>query len=110
MEPKYIVAIVVLGLFLILMFISVVIIERGRIRDVKLRAWISKKYNDEEVKKYDYDTDDVDDEIPLQKIETSADEPMDEVEAVVEEPHEEVYGKIDVEGIEEITGNYKDDE
>lgn len=110
MEAKYIVAIVVLGVFLMIMFVSVVILERGHIKDVKLRTWIREQYSSEDVRKHDYDSEEDSEEIPEQETETAAEEPLEAVEEdVEEEPPEEVYGKIDVEGIEEITGNYNGD-
>ena len=111
MEGKYIFALIVLGVFFLLMFVSFALLEYGRIKDQKLRAWISEQYNKKDVKKYDYDSADGDELIPARKAETVTDEvdDADEVavaEAPVEKPIDEAYGKIDVEGIEEITGNY----
>lgn len=110
MEAKYIFALIVLGVFFLLIFISFAFLEYGRIREEKLQAWIDEQYDSKEVKKYDYDAEDDDEELPVHKIEAVADEAEDANEEVIDEvPVEDVYGKIDVEGIEEITGNYNGD-
>ena len=108
MEAKYIFALIVLGLFFITVFISFAFLEYGRIKDEKLQAWISDRYNSKDANNYDYDT--VDEE-ELSSVEEAP--AVSEAEAE-EEPPEEVhiedpYGKIDIEGIEEITGNYNGD-
>ena len=107
MEFKYIFAIVVLGVFFLLIFVSFAVLEHGRVKDEKLQAWISEWYRSKKVNKYDYDAEQVE-EIPVQKVEAVANEVADTVEDVEDEvPVEDPYGKIDIEGIEEITGNYK---
>ena len=108
MEGKYIFALIILGTFFLLIFISFAFLERGRIKDEKLQAWIRERYNDKNVNKYNYDSDG-EEEIPLQNAEISEGE-SDRVEESVPEVHiEDPYGKIDIEGIEEITGNYNGD-
>ena len=107
MEGKYIFALVVLGIFFVLIFVSFAVLEYGRIKEEKLQAWINEQYDSKEVKKYDYDADDEDEFIPVKKAEPVADEAKDVVEEKVAVP--DTYGKIDLEGIEEITGNYNGD-
>lgn len=109
MEFKYIFAIVVLGIFFLLIFVSFAVLEHGKIKDEKLQAWIKDLYSSREVKKFDYDSEELD-EIPLPKIETATDEVTDTAEEETEDVHiDDPYGKIDIEGIEEITGNYNGD-
>ena len=114
MEGKYIFALIILGVFFLLMFVSFALLEYGRIKEQKLRAWISEQYNKKGVNKYDYDSAEGEEPIPVRKAETVSDEAVDDdevavTEAPVQKPVDEAYGKIDVEGIEEITGNYKGD-
>ena len=107
MEFKYIFAIVVLGAFFLLIFISFAALERGRVKDEKLQAWISELYSNKKVNEYDYDAEQLE-EIPIQKVEAVANEVAETVEEAADEvPVDDPYGKIDIEGIEEITGNYK---
>ena len=110
MEGKYIFALIVLGVFFLLIFVSFALLEYGRIKEEKLQSWIDEQYDSKEVKKYDYDTEDENDLFSEQKAEAVSEEVSDIVEEVPENVTiEDVYGKIDVEGIEEITGNYKGD-
>ena len=113
MEGKYIFALIVLGVFFLLMFVSFAILEYGRIKEQKLQAWISEQYNKKDVKKYDYDADEDDEPVPAREAAVADDvEEVDEVTAAeppVAKAIDEAYGKIDVEGIEEITGNYNGD-
>ena len=106
MEFKYIFAIVVLGVFFLLIFISFAVLERGRVKDEKLQAWISEMYRSKKVTEYDYDAEQVEDIAP-QPVAAVVNEETNAVEEVAdEEPVEDPYAKIDIEGIEEITGNY----
>ena len=108
MEGKYIFALIILGVFFLLIFISFAILERGRIKDEKLQAWISEQYNKKNTKQFDYESEG-EEEFSMQDavIPESADKSVEEdvTEVHIEDP----YGKIDIEGIEEITGNYKGD-
>ena len=108
MEGKYIFALIVLGAFFLLIFISFAFLERGRIKDEKLQDWIKERYNDKNINKYNYDSEG-EEEIPLQNAETTESEDEIEEESVAEVHIEDPYGKIDIEGIEEITGNYNGD-
>ena len=108
MEGKYIFAIVVLGLFFLLIFVSFVALERIKMKDERLHEWISDRYNNKDVNKYDYDTAD-EDSVSVEKPEAVVDEAEPEEESPAEVHLDDAYGKIDIEGIEEITGNYKGD-
>lgn len=109
MDWKYIFAIVIFGVFFVLIFVSFVILEHARLKERKLRAWISEQYASEDVKKYDYDAQDEDDLIPEENTTAISDNVSETVEDVKEEHFDDSYGKIDFEGIEEITGNYNGD-
>ena len=108
MEGKYIFAIVVLGLFFLLIFVSFAFIEYERLKESKLQAWIDEQYDSKEVKKYDYDAADEDELISAEDT-ADIDEVTDPVAVAEDTPVDDTYGKIDVEGIEEITGNYNGD-
>ena len=107
MEFKYIFAIAVLGIFLLLIFISFALLERGRIRGEKLQSWIMEQFNSANVKNYEYDADD--EEISEQTTEAVVEKEDIEEESSPEVQLDDPYGKIDIEGIEEITGNYNGD-
>ena len=109
MDGRYIFAIVILGVFFLLIFVSFAVLEYGRIREAKLQEWISEQYDSKEVHKYDYDTEGEDELFPEQ--ETAATEEVADVGEEIDEdaPVEDTFGKIEVEGIEEITGNYNGD-
>ena len=110
MDAKYIFAIIVLAVFFVLIFISFAFLEYGRIKNEKLQAWLSEIYNNKDVKKYDYDAEDDEDLIPAQKTESVLEETKNPSEDVAEDvPVDDTFGKIDIEGIEEITGNYNGD-
>lgn len=110
MNGKYIFAIVVLAVFFVLIFISFAILEYGRIRRDKLQSWIDDQYNSKDVHKYDYDAEDEEDLIPVRKMESLVEDVKKASEKVTDDtPADDTYGKIDVEGIEEITGNYNGD-
>lgn len=112
MEGKYIFAIVVLGIFFLLIFVSFAFLEYGRIKEDKLQAWINERYANNELNKPDYDTVAEEEEIPVQAVQESGidEKVIDEDTADDEKVPDESYGKIDVEGIEEITGNYNGDD
>ena len=110
MEGKYIFAIVILGLFFLLIFVSFAFLEYARIKDEKLQAWIDERYADKDLNKPDYDHIMSDEEIPaVQTVQEAVAEVNDIDEDVVDDESIPIdtYGKIDIEGIEEITGNYE---
>ena len=94
MEPKYIVAIVAVGVFFIFFLIFFVLLAHRR------------NYADKNLVKIDYDSA-ADDSVPSlvegRKPVSAASEPEEETQLKIEE----VFTKTEVEGIEEITGNYQ---
>ena len=109
MDGRYIFAIIILGVFFLLIFVSFAVLEYGRIKESKLQAWISEQYDSKEVKKYDYDAED-EEELLLEQETAATEEVTDVEEEIVEDaPIEDTFGKIEVEGIEEITGTYNGD-
>ena len=111
MEPKYIIAIAAVGLFLVLFIIFFILLARKRKAEVRLLAWLQDYYSDKNlIKKADYETNGGDD------IAVSADrsvrqfddysEPKGEEDDEVQLKIEEAFSKIETEGIEEITGYY----
>lgn len=112
MEPKYIVAIVALSLFFLLFLIFFVLLARRRKMEAKLQAWLSEVYSDKNLLKVDYDSASDEDEV-VRASENR--ETVSEVEQTAESNEEkeepttsdEPYEKLEVEGIEEITGNYE---
>lgn len=109
MEPKYIVAIAALSVFLVLFLIFFVLLAHRRKMEARLQAWLHEVYSDKNLIKLDYETagDDMAqsaergiryaDDYALSNQETS-----EEVQLKIEE----AFTKIESEGIEEITGNY----
>lgn len=109
MDGKYIFALVILGLFFLLILISFAFLEYLRKKDEKLQAWINDWYANNDLNKPDYDNITAEEEIPVQSVQETVYEAVDTNEETEEDdlPNlDEAYGKIDVEGIEEITGNY----
>lgn len=109
MDGKYIFAIIVLGAFFLLILISFAFLEYARRKEEKLNQWINERYANKELNKFNYDTVNSDEEIPVQSENNAADEGGEGNKESTEAPRsvpENAYGKIDVEGIEEITGNY----
>lgn len=113
MDGKYIFAIVILGLFFLLILVSFAFLEYSRVKAEKLQNWISERYSNKDFNRPDYDHVSSDEEIPVVQV---VQDVINEVNVADEESVEEVppeiddsYGKIDVEGIEEITGNYNGD-
>ena len=111
MEPKYIVAIVALSVFFILFSIFFILLAHKSKTEAKLQAWLNEIYSDKNLIKIDYDSVSEDDEIvtaPKETATESAVETTEEKEDMQTKPTEE-YGKLEIEGIEEITGNYEPD-
>ncbi|MDE7439239.1 MAG: hypothetical protein K2N23_01840 [Clostridia bacterium] len=83
--------------------------EYARIKDDKLQSWINERLNNKDLNRPDYDHITADEEISTVQTEqaTIAEVNAENEENVEDEPViDDAYGKIDVEGIEEITGNY----
>ncbi len=113
MDGKYIFALIILGLFFLLILVSFAFLEYSRIKENKLQAWINKIHENKSMNRPDYDHFTADEEIPdLQSVQETVTE-IDDAEEQNEEKAasniDETYGKIDLEGIEEITGNYNGD-
>ncbi len=112
MEGKYIFAIIILGIFFVLILISLAFLELKRKSDARLQAWINERYANDDLNNFDYDTVSAEEELSNQSIreennvEIIAPEEVAKQNEEPEIPVSDVYGKIEVEGIEEITGNY----
>lgn len=108
MDGKYIFAIVILGLFFLLILVSFAFLEYARKKEEKLQEWIKERYSNKDLSKLDYDTVPEDEVIPEPTVSEAVKEVIEGNEDTAEEQPdiEGTYGKIDVEGIEEITGNY----
>ena len=110
MEPKYIVAITALSLFCVLFFIFFILLAHRRKAEAKLQAWLHEVYSDRNFIKSDYDAVPVDDEAlklienGMRKAETQNGEKQEAEE--VQLKIDDAFNKIEIEGIEEITGNY----
>ena len=112
MEPKYIFAIVALSIFLVLFIIFFAVLAHKRKMEAKLQAWLYEVYSDKNLVKMDYDTSDEDEPVRLsgahvQTEAVKAEEVRDEIKEELQQKVEGLYDKIEIEGIEEITGNYK---
>lgn len=111
MDPKYIVAIVAGGVFLVLFIVFIIVSAYRRKIEARLQARIAKEYSDENLAKMEYDFA-VYDEETVKLLSGAAEIPVTQVSIydVLSEDlaqPEEVFGKIESEGMEEITGNYK---
>ena len=110
MEPKYIVAVVAVGLFAILFLIFFMLLVYRRKTEARLQAYIHEVYSDKSLLKSSYESVSVDDKSPLPDTRRVAydgrplmqNEDSEETQLKMED----VFGKMEIEGIEEITGNY----
>lgn len=80
--------------------------------EAKLQAWLNEVYSDKNLIKLDYES--ASDEETEARVSENAErapayeQPVEKQEEKEEpQPAEEAYGKLEVEGIEEITGNYE---
>lgn len=102
MEPKYIVAIVALSLFFLLFLIFFVLLSHRRKMEARLQAWLYERYSSKNLSEVDYDTD-ISDDAALRELQNGGRRAeSEEVQLKIEE----AFNKIEIEGIEEITGNY----
>lgn len=112
MEGKYIVAIIVLAAFFLLILVAFAFLERTRKKEENLNIWIEERNANKELNKFNYDTVNTDEDVGLrsvrsmQETEHYAGDTQEEDDDNVQLSFEDAYGKIEVEGIEEITGNY----
>lgn len=115
MEGKYIFALIILGIFFVLILVSLAFLELKRKSEERLQAWINERYSDKNLSTLDYDTVSAEEELPNQAVREEQRVEVIAPEEVAkqneeEPPAQESYGKIEVEGIEEITGNYNGNE
>lgn len=110
MDAKYIVAIAAVGVFAVLFIIFFVLLTYKRKKEAELQQYIRVTYSDNNLIKLDYDS--VDENAPpIVEGRASAADGLamaKQEETEEEQLHmEEVFGKVNNEGIEEITGNYQ---
>ena len=109
MEPKYIFAIASVGLFAFLFLIFFVLLARRRKMEAKLQAYLYKVYSDKDLIKSDYDFsgEETPQSFIVREARTADSEIFEEEQDDIQQlKMEDIYGKIEIEGIEEITGNY----
>ena len=112
MDGKYIFAIVILGLFFLLILVSFAFLEYARVKNKKLQAWINERRENSETCGSDYDNFAEEDMPAVQAVQDASlndIESAEENDGEVLQNIEDSFGKIDLEGIEEITGNYSED-
>ncbi len=111
MEPKYIVAIVVGGIFFIMLVTYVIFTVRIGYLEKLRRSEIEKMYSDKNLVKMDYDFAIYDEETAKLLAENERKSGQLTIDDVLADSglavDESVFGTIDSEGLEEITGNYK---
>lgn len=110
MEPKYVISIVIVGIFSILFFIYFILLIHKRRDEAKQRRFIFEMYEKNNQEKFNYDA--VDENAPpIVEGRASAAETLaatkDEDDHAVQIHVDELFGKVDKDGIEEITGSYK---
>ena len=109
MDGKYIFALVILGVFFLVILVSFAFLEYSRRKEERLQQWIDERYANKELNKFNYDTVNSDEEFSEQSFQSETNDvgnSDDESKEEVQVTFDDAYGKIDVEGIEEITGNY----
>lgn len=109
MEPKYIFAIVALGLFAFLFLIFFALLAHRRKMEAKLQAYLYEVYSDRNLIKSDYDFsgEESPQSFVVREARTADTEIFEEEKDGMQQLRmEDIYGKIEIEGIEEITGNY----
>ncbi len=112
MELKYIVAIAAGGLFLLLFLINLLVAAHRRKVERQLQDHLDEVYSDKNLAKMEYDSAVYDEETAKMIAKhRQEDEKQVTIYDVLTDgkltPPEEVFGKIENEGMEEITGNYK---
>ena len=112
METKYIVTIVVCGTFVLLCLVYLIYALYLRKLRIRKKEEITKNYTDKNLAQMQYDFAVYDKETE-RMLERGSEMPEEQVtiydvlSANKAYRKEEVFGKIEEEGIEEITGNYK---
>lgn len=107
MEVKYIVALSVLGAFVLLLLIAAIVFYRRDKSEWLRQLKLEEMYSGDIAKmEYDFAIYDKETERLLEKRNRSGQITFDDV---LPEPREsgDLFGKIDSDGFEEITGNYK---
>ena len=112
MEAKYIIAIVAVGVFAVLFLIFFVLLTYKRNKEARLQQYIRETYCDNNLIRFDDYHSINENDPPIVEGHVSAMDSLAMVKAEdVEEEQlhmEEVFGKVNTsEGIEEITGNYR---
>ena len=111
MDAQYIVEIVAASFFIVLLFTFVISYAVARSNEKNLRRKLDSVYLSNKLAKMEYDFAVYDQETEkiLANIESAPVEQVTIDELLNEKPvpAEEVFAKIDSEGLEEITGNYK---
>lgn len=101
MAVEHIIALSLLGVFAVLLFIFLIIYICTLRRNAKQMNEINKMYNDKNLTKMDYDFTLYDEDgEPAENV-------VSEASGGAEEDTGVIFGRVDTEGIEEITGNYK---
>lgn len=111
MEPQYIVAIAAGSIFLLLFMIFIILSVYKHKAEARIQESLEKQYADENLAKMEYDFA-VYDEETARMLSGEDNKPVTQVSIydVLSEDlaqPEEVFGKIENDGLEEITGNYK---
>ena len=110
MESKYIIAIVAVGLFAVLFLIFFMMLAYRRNMEAKLQMYLHEAYSEKNLIKFNYDA--VDENAPpiiegrvsaIAELAVARHAEQEEQQLQIDE----VYGKMEKDGIEEITGNYK---
>lgn len=110
MEPIYIVTIVASSIFLLLLIIFMCIYIRNNKKQRELQNELHKMYVDKNAPKLDYDCAVYDEEVK-RKLEGNTDGQLT-IDDVMQSPgtpasEETVFASVEVENVEEITGNYQ---
>lgn len=103
MEAKYIVAIVACAVFIILLLVYAVISYRTRCEDAERRRVLKEMYTDPAKMEYDFAV--YDEETQRRLAHDDASVSQLTIDDIIGEGVD-IFGKIDSDGLEEITGNY----
>ncbi len=111
MEPIYIVAICAGGVFFAVFLLFVIITSRRSKREEMLQNHLDEVYADKNIAKMEYDFAVYDEETSRMLSQNAEDEQQVTIYDVLKDgatgDADGLFGKIDSEGMEEITGNYK---
>lgn len=104
MATEYIVAMTSLILFVILLLISAYIVYRRKTAEYEQRLLIEKMYSPNNIVKMEYDFVVYDKE--TERIIANRGNTVDQLTIAEIVGDDELFGKMEGEGVEEITGNY----